>query len=321
MYIRQGYVFSFEDAIKMQARSRLESILSTLDLKPVISKLTNQAKCHRGPKGYSVEAKLNALIAMRVYSMGSFTELVERLNNDPVIRYTCGFDVFGQIPSVATISRFFSLLTEKGCLKDLFRQLVEQAEKMNLIDTSAIAIDASKVTANEKSVPRKNLQDDGLSANWGSKLDTNGNQITWFGYKLHIATDIKSELPIALCITPASTNDGIMAETILKECKNNLKSKPQYYLMDAGYDHKALYELIRKSYHAQAIIPLNHRGAKEPKEGFDWDGTPICSAGYRMVYWGIATMALTNSAARMLWANVTVPSVHPGARIVTMEWY
>ena len=286
MYIRQGYVFSFEDAIKMQARSRLESILSTLDLKPVISKLTNQAKCHRGPKGYSVEAKLNALIAMRVYSMGSFTELVERLNNDPVIRYTCGFDVFGQIPSVATISRFFSLLTEKGCLKDLFRQLVEQAEKMNLLDTSAIAIDASKVTANEKSVPRKNLQDDGLSANWGSKLDTNGNQITWFGYKLHIATDIKSELPIALCITPASTNDGIMAETILKECKNNLKSKPQYYLMDAGYDHKALYELIRKSYHAQAIIPLNHRGAKEPKEGFDWDGTPICSAGYRMVYWG-----------------------------------
>jgi len=30
----------------------------------------------------------------------------------------------------------------------------------------------------------------------------------------------------------------------------------------------------------------NKRGAKQPPEGFDWDGTPICSARYRMVYWG-----------------------------------
>jgi IS5 family transposase len=77
-----------------------------------------------------------------------------------------------------------------------------------------------------------------------------------------------------------------MAESILKECCDNLNSKPQYYLMDAGYDQKSIYELIRKNYKAQAIIPLNHRGAKEPPEGLDWDATPICSAGYRMTYWG-----------------------------------
>jgi hypothetical protein len=28
--------------------------------------------------------------------------------------------------------------------------------------------------------------------------------------------------------------------------------------MDAGYDQKSIYELIRKDYKAQAIIPLNH---------------------------------------------------------------
>jgi len=77
-----------------------------------------------------------------------------------------------------------------------------------------------------------------------------------------------------------------MAESVLKECSNNLTGKPQYYLMDAGYDHKVLYELIRKDYQVQAIVPLNHRGEKEPKEGFGWDDTPICSAGYRMTYWG-----------------------------------
>jgi len=218
--------------------------------------------------------------------MASFTELVERLTHDPVLRYDCGFEVFGKVPSIATFSRIYSQLTETEALYELFKQQVQQAESMGLLDTSSIAIDASKVTAAEKSVPRKDIKYDGQSANWDSKLDTNGNQITWFGYKLHIATDVKSELPVALSITPASTNDGIMAESVLKECSNNLTGKPQYYLMDAGYDHKVLYELIRKDYQVQAIVPLNHRGAKEPKEGFGWDDTPICSAGYRMTYWG-----------------------------------
>lgn len=286
MNIRQGYVFSFEDAINLQPRSRLEIILATLDFDNVITALCKEDKQSRGPAGYPVESKLNALIAMRVYHMATFTELVERLTHDPVLRYNCGFDVFGKVPSIATFSRFYEQLTQSEVLRELFRKQVKTAESMGLLDTSSIAIDASKVTANEKPVPRKRIQDDGQSANWGSKLDTNGNQITWFGYKLHIATDIKSELPVSLSITPASTNDSIMAESILKECGENLNSKPRYYLMDAGYDQRALYELIRKDYQAQAIIPLNHRGAKEPPEGLDWDATPICSAGYRMTYWG-----------------------------------
>ncbi|MGI6550369.1 MAG: transposase [Syntrophomonadales bacterium] len=63
-----------------------------------------------------LKTKLRALIAMRVYNMASFTELVERLNNDPMLRYNCGFEVFGKVPSVATISRFYSRLTESDCL-------------------------------------------------------------------------------------------------------------------------------------------------------------------------------------------------------------
>jgi transposase len=286
MYIRQGCVFSFEDAMKMQPRSRLEIILATLDFGPIIIALSKNNEQRRGPIGYRIEAKLNALIAMRVYNMSSFTQLVERLNHDPVFRYDCGFEAFGKVPSIATFSRFYDQLANSEALHELFKQQVKEAETMGLLDTSSIAIDASKVDANEKSVPRKDIKDDGQSANWGSKLDTNGNQITWFGYKLHIAADVKSELPVALSITPASTNDGIMAESIIKECSDNLNSKPQYYLMDAGYDQKSIYELIRKDYKAQAIIPLNHRGAKEPPEGLDWDATPICSAGYRMTYWG-----------------------------------
>ncbi|MDD4171114.1 MAG: hypothetical protein PHQ94_02645 [Syntrophomonas sp.] len=96
-----------------------------------------------------------------------------RLTHDPVLRYNCGFDVFGRVPSIAIFSRFYEQLAESEVLGELFKKQVATAESMGLLDTSSIAIDASKVNANEKSVPPKNIKDDGQSANWGSKLDTN----------------------------------------------------------------------------------------------------------------------------------------------------
>jgi hypothetical protein len=128
--IRQGYVFSFEDAINLQPRSRLEIILTTLDFDDVITTLSKENEQHRGPTGYLVEHKFKALIAMRVYNMATFTELVERLTHDPVLRYNCGFDVFGKVPSIATFSRFYEQLTQSEVLGELFKKQVKTAESM-----------------------------------------------------------------------------------------------------------------------------------------------------------------------------------------------
>ena len=57
--------------------------------------------------------------------------------------------------------------------------------------------------------------------------------------------------------------------------------------MDSGYDYNKIYEGIFHDYNAQAIIPINKRNAKQPPAGYyDFDGTPCCSAGHKMVYWG-----------------------------------
>lgn len=61
-------------------------------------------------------------------------------------------------------------LTQSEALHELFREQVKQAESMGLLDTSSITIDASKVDANEKSVPPKDIKDDGQSANWAASL-------------------------------------------------------------------------------------------------------------------------------------------------------
>jgi len=286
MNIRQSCIFSFEDAMKMQPKSRLEKTIDTLDLKPVLTKLNKPGEIKAGPKPYPAYAMLNALIAMRLENMNTFTKLVERLTYDPHLRYICGFEPFGTAPSKSCFSRFYAKLAKSDCLEILFSSLVKQAEEKALLDLSSVAIDASKVEAYEKSVPRKNVVRDGISADWGIKSDTNGNPIKWFGYKLHIATDVKSGLPIAMKVTPANNHDSSVAMDLVAQCCTNTHHKIEYFLMDSGYDHREIYSLIKEKYHAQAIIALNKRGAKQPEAGLDWDGTPICSAGYKMVYWG-----------------------------------
>jgi len=86
VYIRQGCVFSFEDALKIQPQSRLEKIINTLDYKPVLDKF-NRPDGKSGPKPYPPYAMLNALIAMCLENMNSFSQLVERLKYDAYLRY------------------------------------------------------------------------------------------------------------------------------------------------------------------------------------------------------------------------------------------
>jgi transposase len=286
MNIRQNCIFSFEDALKLQPISRLEKIINTLDLRPVVSKFDLAYGNKVGPKPYPAYAMLNALIAMRIENISTFTQLVERLTYDPHLRYVCGFEPFGTAPSISSFSRFYARLTESDCLETLFDSLVKQADEMMLLDLSAVAIDSSKMEAYEKSVPRKKIVQDGNAADWGIKSDTDGNRIKWFGYKLHIVTDVKSGLPIAIKVTPANIHDSSVVVELLDLCSKDIHSKIAYYLMDSGYDQQEIYTIIRDKYQGQAIIALNNRGAKQPKAGFDWDGTPICSAGYRMIYWG-----------------------------------
>lgn len=73
---------------------------------------------------------------------------------------------------------------------------------------------------------------------------------------------------------------------IEKVASQDSSSKMAYVIMDAGYDQMKNYEAA-KSYGAQAIIPLNLRNEKEPPAGYSSIGTPRCSMGYDMVYWGV----------------------------------
>lgn len=279
MYIRHQPLFSFETLQEYQPKSRLTLLFETLDLHPCLKELPAQSI--RGPKGFSRSAMLHALLAKQLYQIPTFTLLVERLERDLSFAHDCGFRICDARPSVATFSRFYHHLSQTGALGKLFESLVRQGLEKELIQTGAIAIDASQINAYEKARPRKHLTEEETAATWGAKRDTDGNKITWFGYKLHVAVDAQSELPLSLTVTPAHRNDSTQAIPLMEQ----LPIQPQVYCMDMGYDITPIYEKAHRL-GAKAIIPLNRRGEIEPPAGLDENRTPVCSMGYPMVYWG-----------------------------------
>ncbi len=280
MYILQESLFSFEDLLKMHAKDRLPIFFSSLDLRPYAKELRSRSP--RGADGHSREGILRALLAAPLEHIQTFTNLHRRLDTDLRFRYQCGLPLDREAPSIATLSRVFADLTKKNLANRLFDDLVKRCKQEGVIDGSHVAIDSAAIHAYEKKQPKKKSEQTG-NANWGAKFDSFGNKVTWFGYKLHLAVDTESELPLALAVTPAHVNDGEMAPSLIK--KVSAETSVRFFMLDAGYDQMKVYEATR-SVKARAIVPLNPRGEKEPPAGMTTNGTPCCSMGFAMTYWG-----------------------------------
>lgn len=282
MYILQETLFSLEELQKIELKNRLPILFSGLDLGPYARELVSSSP--QGAIPHDREAIMRALLAAPLMGISTFTALHHRLEMDLRFRYQCGFDIRRKAPSIATLSRVFNAITKKGLAEKLFYELVKQCYEEGIISGENIAIDSTAIEAYEQKKPKS--QQDGINATWGAKFDSFKNKLTWFGYKIHLAVDTKSELPVALEVTPAHINDGDMGPPLVNRlASEGFKDKIKYIIADAGYDQLKNYQ-IAQHYGAQAIIPLNLRNEKEPAAGFSSNGTPRCSMGYDMIYWG-----------------------------------
>jgi hypothetical protein len=88
---------------------------------------------------------------------------------------------------------------------------------------------------------------------------------------------------MALTVTPAHVHDGDMAPDLMEQVA--VRTKVEFFVLDAGYDQLKNYETAR-NLNAQAIIPMNLRNEKQPPAGMMSNGTPCCSMGFSMTYWG-----------------------------------
>ncbi len=134
-------------------------------------------------------------------------------------------------------------------------------------------------------------------ARWGAKEASHKREKTgqakkkdtyyWFGYKLHLVIDAFYELPVSFLVTPANESDTLQMPTLLKKAgAEQDENKPQAVIADKGYDSQDNNKYIYGRCKAFPIIPIREWKDMQLPDICNAKGTPLCSCGLEMVYWG-----------------------------------
>ncbi len=214
-----------------------------MGLRPYAKQLRSSAP--QGASGHCRQAILRAFLVAPMEGICKFTALHERLQKDLCFRYQCGFPLNKGVPSVSVLSRVFANMVKKQIAEQLFNDLVSSCQTKGLMATQHLAIDSTAIKAYERKQPKEKSEATG-NATWGAKFDTHGNKVTWFGYKIHLAVDTESELPVAAEVTPARVDDGDMGPALLEKAVEVSETKIKFVMMDAGYDQLKNYEIAHK---------------------------------------------------------------------------
>lgn len=309
MHIIQAPLFDFEAFIAAKKNDHLTMVLEALPAEKVIAALE---KDHwTGRKGHSVRGMWAALIAGVLYQCHSLVEVRRLLERDRDVRVVCGFSK-DNIPSEDALGRFLKkLVRHEELLEGCFSELVKRVRELLPGFGAKLAVDSTDIAAYSNG-HRKNPSDPdarwgakgaghhgGPKAEAGAKKGKDRDLYYWFGYKLHLVVDAVYELPVSFTLTPANAPDTRQVEALLQKAvpdeakpkgkgksKLKAKGKPEAIMMDKAYDSQANCRLVFTEYGAAPIIPIREREGAQSSDICNAKGTPTCSCGLPMVFWG-----------------------------------
>jgi IS5 family transposase len=292
MHIIQSPLFDFEAFIADKGNDRLVMVLEALPAEGLISALEKEH--WTGRKGYSVRGMWSALIAGLMRQAHSLADVVRLLERDKDTRMVCGFSK-DNIPSQDAMGRLLKKLVEHAdLLEKCFAGLVEELRKLLPGFGTKLAVDSTDIHAYANG-HRKTPSDP--DARWGAKGaghhsgpakgDKQRDLYYWFGYKLHLVVDALYELPVSFKLTPANESDTIHMEALLKKAgADQAESRPEAVIADKGYDSERNNEFIFTECKAAPIIPIREVEGMQMPDICNAKGTPLCSCGLGMVFWG-----------------------------------
>jgi hypothetical protein len=175
--------------------------------------------------------------------------------------------------------------------------LIAQATLLKVIIGGDTAIDSTHLWAYSSKFGKKTCRCQGKchhprdysdpDAQWGAK----SKDYLFFGYKVHLIVDAKSQLPLDVKVAPANEGDSPQAKPLLKGIKErHPEIKIDSASMDSAYDSYENYRFAIEDIGIAPIIALNPRGKVDAiADGSLYlsdDGTYTCYAGFKVVYWG-----------------------------------
>jgi Transposase DDE domain len=227
--------------------SELAGLLSSPEIARLIANL--DATRWTGRPGYPIRSMIGMALAKSLYAIPTWTRVVALVREHAALAAVIAPD--GELPSVYACYRFAAKLRDHSHLLDACIARVIGSLKAKTPDLGEnVAIDASDMPAyaNGQRFVSKNgreRSDDEFSdpdASWGHRSAVSTRKGGGFyGYRLHMAVDTATDLPLAWRVETARTNET-MAVAPLLDRLHTIGIDPETCAMDKGYDTAPAYD-------------------------------------------------------------------------------
>jgi transposase len=285
---------TYETSLKLKPNDPTKIVFDNIDWS-FIYPLVSGKYSSQGAEGYDPISLYKAQLLIYLGEVGSDRKLASALRYNARLCLLCGFN-FLKTPSNGTFTNFRNRLGEDVFYKSL-HQLIAQAIALKVILGGNTAIDSTHLWAYANRFGKKTCSCKGKchcprdysdpDAQWGYK----DKEYVFFGYKVHLIVDAKSQLPLDVKVTPANEGDSPQAKPLLKGAKNrHPEVKIDSSSMDSAYDSYENYRFAIEEIGVAPIIAINPRGGIDAITSgslyLSEDGSYTCVAGLKVVYWG-----------------------------------
>jgi transposase, IS5 family len=247
---------------KLPASSVAAELCRILD-SPEIAALIAEIEATRstGRPGYPIRALVGLALAKSLYQRPAWTQIVALANEHVALRQALG----GEVPSIHACYRFTKkLIKYESLLADCADHLLASHKNLHPEMGENIAIDGSALHAyanghkrvSKHGRKRKPEEFSDPDASWGhqSATSTEGKGRSIYGYKLHMATDTATDLPVAWYVSTAVASENGFAIDLLNQTRAR-GFAASTCAMDKGYDAEDIYRDF-ETHDCRPIIPL-----------------------------------------------------------------
>ncbi|MFH1328740.1 MAG: transposase [Candidatus Bathyarchaeota archaeon] len=190
-----------------------------------------------------------ALLVKRFLQVPSERELCNRLWTDENLRELCDIEAEQNPYDHSQLSRFKKRVGSRR-LQRIMNKLVKKLLKCGVISGETVVLDATFVKAYSRRDPHDNSCG---KSDPQARVGRDGKTYE-LGYKLHIATDARSELPLAVVAASANENEKKHAWALFGKAWKATEHRTTTLIADSQYSSKKLREQLSEC-RVKAVIP------------------------------------------------------------------
>jgi transposase len=197
-----------------------------------------------------------AHLLRRLRHVPSDRMLVRQLWKDPRLRRICDIEQNEPPYGIAVLSRFRSRVGPEKLMR-IVDHAVEVLVKKGRIKGEALALDSTFIKAHSRRSLDNRTGYSDPESRVGRAVKTRD-----LGYRLHLAVDTRSELPVAMTLAPANENEKKHSLRLFEKASRHVK--PKTLLADPQYSSQSLRDAALKQGTAP-VIPYPRNQQKDVK--------------------------------------------------------